>query len=169
MTTPIPLDAEQDAKQVLERHWNLGATTPVPVDPIFIARQLGLEILETGLERGVSGMLIKQPGAKATIYLSRDDSRVRQRFTCAHEIGHWMKRSVLRESWAFVDRRDQLSGRGTDPSETYSNAFAAALLMPASKVRALAGHMDPEHMAKHFEVSADAMNFRLNNLRLGTW
>lgn len=112
-------------------------------------------------------MLVKQHGSPPVIFLNETDSRVRQRFTCAHELGHWMKRSVMKDDWAFVDRRDQLSGRGTDPSERYSNAFAAALLMPASEVRALGGQMYPESLARHFEVSGEAMNIRLSAIRSG--
>lgn len=161
------LSPEQDAEQVLQRYWNLGARPIVPVDPIFIARQMGIQVLETRLDAGVSGMLVKQHGSPPTIYLNETDSRVRQRFSCAHELGHWMKRSVMKDDWAFVDRRDQLSGRGTDPSERYSNAFGAALLMPAEEVRALSGHLRPESLARHFEVSAEAMNIRLDNLGSG--
>lgn len=161
------LSPEHDAEQVLQRYWNLGTTTTVPVDPIFIARQMGIQVLETRLKAGVSGMLVKQRGSAPTIYLDETDSRARRRFTCAHELGHWMKRSLMKDDWAFVDRRDQLSGRGIDPSERYSNAFGAALLMPADEVRALSEHMRPESLAGHFEVSGEAMNIRLDNIRHG--
>ncbi|MBV9822578.1 MAG: ImmA/IrrE family metallo-endopeptidase [Actinobacteria bacterium] len=159
------LSPEEDADKVLQRYWNFGGITTLPVDPIFIARQMGIQVLETRLDSGVSGMLVKQHDAPPTIYLNEADSRVRQRFTCAHELGHWMKRSLMKDDWAFVDHRAQLSGRGTDPSERYSNAFAAALLMPASQVQALSGHARPESLARHFEVSGEAMRIRLDNLR----
>jgi hypothetical protein len=69
------LSPEQDAEQVLQRYWNLGVTSTVPVDPIFIARQMGIQVLETRLDAGVSGMLVKQHGSPPTIYLSETDSR----------------------------------------------------------------------------------------------
>jgi hypothetical protein len=121
-------DFERDAEALLDRFWNYGEGSPaVPVDPIFIARQLGLEVLIAPLEDGVGGMLVNRPGSQPTIYLNSSDGRNRQRFTCAHELGHWVKRAVARdEDWAFVDKRDQLAGRGVDPSERYANGFAAS-------------------------------------------
>lgn len=159
-------DPEEDARRMLERYWSLGAHAPIPVDPIFIARELGIGVYVAPLEQGVGGMLVNQPGKQPTIYLSADDHRNRQRFTCAHELGHWMKRAGKGSDWAFVDRRDQLSGRGTDPSERYANAFGAALLMPADAVGSLADRMSVEAMARHFGVSPQAMGLRLNNLNL---
>ncbi len=161
-------DAEKDSEAMLERYWSLGPHIPTPVDPIFIARELGLAVYVARLEPEVGGMLVNQPGKQPTIYLSTDDHRNRQRFTCAHELGHWMKRSGQGSDWAFVDRRDQLSGRGTDPDERYANGFGAALLMPASEVQALSGHMSTEAMSRHFGVSAQAMAFRLANLGIPT-
>lgn len=159
-------DFEKDARAMLEQYWGIGIHIPVPVDPIFMARELGLAVQVVALEPGVGGMLVNQPGKQPTIYLSADDHRNRQRFTCAHELGHWMKRLGRANDWAFVDRRDQLSGRGTDPSERYANGFAAALLMPAELVQSLSRHMTAERMARHFNVSPQAMGVRLTTLGL---
>ena len=58
---------------------------PVPVD--LVAHRLGLNLEETELGDGVSGILVVNKG-KGLIGYSRDQSEVRQRFTIAHEIGH---------------------------------------------------------------------------------
>ena len=156
---------ESDAQSLLDKYWSFGSPVTVPVDPIYIAQSAGLEVWEAHLSE-VGGMLVKQPRKAAPeIYLSISDPRVRQRFTCAHELGHWMKRLSNPEGdWAFVDKRNQLSGAGVDSSEMYANQFAAALLMPAGRVRQLAQGMRLDQLAAAFNVSVQAMSFRLRNL-----
>jgi len=46
------LSPEEDAEKVLQRYWNFGDTTTVPVDPIFIARQMGDSRAHTNLAIG---------------------------------------------------------------------------------------------------------------------
>jgi Zn-dependent peptidase ImmA (M78 family) len=65
---------------------------------------------------------------------------VRQRFTIAHEIGHYamhVKKSM--DSPLFIDRlvafRDDESSAGSDWEEVEANTFAVALLMLARLVR----------------------------------
>lgn len=158
-------DPELDSHKVLEQLWSLGSeSVPIPVDPIFIATALGITVLVANLEPGVDGMLVKVPGEPSpTIYLNASTGVKRQRFTCAHELGHWMKRSQG-DDWAFVDKRNQLSGLGTDPSERYANRFAAALLMPEAEVARLSDFTSLETLAAHFNVSAQAMGLRVANL-----
>ena len=110
-------------------------------------------------------MLVKRSGQDAAIYLNRLDSQARQRFTCGHELGHYVKRgSAETGDWEFIDRRDSVSSRGIDPAEVYANQFAAALLMPASMVRDLADSHEAFELAIMFGVSQDAMGLRLRNL-----
>lgn len=58
-----------------------------PVDPVWIANELGLDVVETTLDDDVSGALLKEPEQDPVIILNRNDSNVRKRFTCAHELG----------------------------------------------------------------------------------
>jgi Zn-dependent peptidase ImmA (M78 family) len=159
--------AERDAQQILDAVWVSGRR---PVDPFQIARSLGIRVyVDQGLEPDVAGMLVKQPGYDdPEIVLNANDSRNRQRFTCAHELGHYNKRSKSGDfgEWHFVDRRDSLSGQGSNPDEIYANQFAAALLMPAPWVRELADRYEVPALAFEFGVSADAMTYRLKNLGL---
>jgi Zn-dependent peptidase ImmA (M78 family) len=104
---------------------------------------------------------------------------VRQRFTIAHEIGHYVmhvKNST--HSRLFIDRyvafRDDESSAGNDWQEVEANAFGAALLMPALLVREeikkrkldLDDEDDLSTLAKQFHVSPSAMSYRLVNLGL---
>ena len=168
----LTMEAEKDAWELLEKAWLQGGTSRphLPVDPFAIARKLGIKVfVDFGLPAEVSGMLRKRSGYEdPEIILNANDSRNRQRFTCAHELGHYNQR--IKEgadgSWEYVDKRDPLSSQGMKPEEIYANKFAAGLLMPREEVKARAGDPNVASLALDFGVSADAMRFRLENLRL---
>jgi Zn-dependent peptidase ImmA (M78 family) len=163
------VDPKRDAEEVLRTYWaKEDGSVPVPVDPIAIARKLGFKIYTATLDPNVAGMLVMNPGQDPEIYLNGGDSYNRQRFTCAHELGHWAKHVAAGvDSGRVVDYRDSLASEGTDPEEIYANQFAATLLMPEQTVRQLADHgYGPVALADTLRVSADAASFRLKNLKL---
>lgn len=160
---------EREAEEILTTVWTQGEAEPrLPVDPFYIAEALGLRVYVTGLDDGVSGMLRKREGEDPEIYLQRSDSRNRQRFTCAHELGHYVSRSAAGDdAWEYVEHRALLASQGNDPDEIFANQFAASLLMPRRVVVRLKEQVQSEAvLAYEFGVSADAMNFRLVNLGL---
>jgi Zn-dependent peptidase ImmA (M78 family) len=159
--------AERDAEAVLKTVWSQGAPEPpLPVDPIYIAHELGIEVYIATLSEGVSGMLVKRPGVDPQIYLQESDHRNRQRFTCAHELGHYVA-SEGSDTIEYVEHRALLASQGSNPDEIYANQFAAALLMPADAVKERwRERPNPALLAYDFGVSADAMNFRVVNLKL---
>ena len=159
--------AETEAADALARYWAgpVGGLA-LPVDPVFIARQMGAEVWITDLDDGVSGVLIAEPGQQTAIHLSSTEAVVRQRYTCAHEIGHLVRRRAAGVTrFGFIDRRDHLSASGTDPEESWANRFAAALLMPASMLRD-SPQRDPTNLAPVYGVSVRAMSIRLTTLGL---
>jgi Zn-dependent peptidase ImmA (M78 family) len=164
-------DAENDARQILKTVWapdGEGASVQLPVDPFVIAQKLGIKAYAAGLAEGISGMLVKRAGEDPEIYVHASDSPNRRRFTCAHELGHYYKRSATGDTdYEYVEHRDLLTSQGNDPDEIYANKFAASLLMPREEVvrRCEEGHGVPT-LAYEFGVSEDAMRFRLVNLGL---
>lgn len=161
---PLPSNPGTAAERLLNDIWG----EKIPVDPVAIARSLGIQVLNAQLGPTVSGALSKEIGQDPKILLNSDDSANRKRFTCAHEIGHFVKRfSNSPQEYEYVDLRSDLSSTGLDEEERFANAFAASLLMPEKHVRRLhqAGLLDFE-MALRFDVSAEAMQFRLKNLGL---
>jgi Zn-dependent peptidase ImmA (M78 family) len=166
------MEAEHDAKQLLQKAWWKQPSSEVrlPVDPFAIARELGIKVFaDRSLPADVSGMLKKQAGySDPEILLNAGDSRNRQRFTCAHELGHYTQRVKSGKDgiWDYVDRRDPLSSQGLDADEVYANQFAAELLMPRDVVTERAKGSNAAALAIDFGVSGDAMGFRLENLRL---
>jgi Zn-dependent peptidase ImmA (M78 family) len=143
---------------------------PVPVERV--AKCLNIKVDKSDLGHDCSGVLIRQ-GDRAVIGVNRADHPNRERFTIAHEIGHY----VLHERETYVDTgyrvnfRDLDSGSGTKSEEVEANRFAAALLMPEAMVKVafndlafdLAGTKDDElrKLADLFGVSTQAMAYRL--------
>lgn len=157
----VKLDATAEAERILEENW----TDSVPVDPARIARKMGIEVVDAYLDPDVAGAIEKRPGQPVKIFLNTEDHPNRQRFTCAHEIGHYVQRGDA--DFEFIDYRDMTASLGVDEEERYANAFAAALLMPEKEVRRFNGlGMRPDDMATTLGVSEAALVNRLKNLDL---
>ena len=147
--------------------------TPVPVEQV--AAHLGIRIELADLGKDCSAVLVRN-GKRAVIGVNEAQHSNRRRFSIAHEIAHFW----LHEGDTYVDKgyrvnfRDLESGSGTKLEEMEANAFAAALLMPAKRVRdafrqqpfELTGDDSLELLAKKFSVSTEAMTYRLMNLQL---
>lgn len=162
-----PTESAQDAaERILKLLWQKGeAALPLPVDPVRIAHDLGIDVFDVELPQEVSAALIKERGQDPRILLNVQDSRNRQRFSCAHEIGHFIQRDE--DEYDYIDHRDIFSSLGTEPEEIFANSFAACLLMPGSEVREFATRNMPDYeMALRFDVARDAMSVRLASLGL---
>lgn len=148
----------------------------LPVRIEEIAKRRGLTVLPYPLENEISGILvIKDTGS--TIGYNQHESRVRRRFTIAHELGHFELHQ--NESNVFVDKNFKVLFRGTSQDgdsnaqlEQEANVFAASILMPddlvneeVSKLEFDLGNEDSiKELAKRFEVSVTAMYYRMLNL-----
>jgi len=167
--SPIAKSAKDEAERVFRDVWlHTAGPNRFPVDPIRVAHRLGIKVFRVLLNPDVSGALVKEPGKDVAILLNETDSDNRQRFTCAHEIGHYVKRgTAARQSIRFVDERSKLSGLGTDPEEIFANQFGACLLMPEDEIRGqFRKHKQVYALTRHFGVSADAIGLRLKALGL---
>jgi hypothetical protein len=125
---------------------------PVPVESIA-EDLLGLAV--TRAEMACSGMLF--PAARR-IVVNASEHAVRQRFTIAHELGHWVCQVLEGTTKPVYCRSDEVD-ESARKLEREANVFAAELLMPEDAVRA-----SDENM---FDVSDIAFRWRLFNLGLG--
>jgi Zn-dependent peptidase ImmA (M78 family) len=172
---PIVNKAERAARNLLE---DFGVSAPpVPVEDI--ARRLGARVSFEHFGPSVSGMLYRD-GANAVIGVNATHAKTRQRFTIAHEIGHLRLhegRPMFVDRSVRIDRRDANAALGVDPDEIEANSFAAALLMPESMIFAAVTHSSTRQatveveeiirrLANRFDVSPQAMEYRLANLGL---
>lgn len=172
-TEQVKKRASLAAADVLNKHWfdeSIG-DIPLPVDATIIAEKLGAEVFLADLSKydDLSGSIYVPPRGqgRAKIMVNKDHHLHRRRFTCAHEIGHLMdQRNESQDEFGFVDNRDTLASTGTDSREVFANQFAAALLMPSDEVEWLSAEHDLYALARRFRVSTEAMQHRLNSLRL---
>ena len=163
--TAVAADAARDAERLLLTVWC--SPDKIPVDPVLIARGLGIEVVNAELAANVSGALVKRTGQDPIVLVNSKDSANRRRFTCAHELGHFVRRSDQLDEYQYTDLRSDLAATGQDPEEIYANAFGACLLMPERMVRRLRGlGLNDWELALRFGVSREAMQHRLGNLRL---
>ena len=148
----------------------------MPVD--IVAHRLNLEVEAAPLGEGVSGVLVVNDKA-GTIGYNATQSVVRQRFTIAHEIGHYILHAAEAKDPLFIDkqytasyRRDAASAKGEDIQEIQANSFAASLLMPEDLLlqeleRMRFDMVDEDaliQLSDKFEVSTQAMSIRLGGL-----
>jgi Zn-dependent peptidase ImmA (M78 family) len=151
---------------------------PVPIG--VVAQRLGLATEAVVLKEDTSGMLVVEGNVGAIGY-NASHAPVRQRFTIAHEIAHYVLHAKKKNqrSRVFIDRyvtfrRDEKSAKGDDREEVEANQFGAALLAPRILVQQeiqkheldLDDDDDIVFLAKRFQMSPAAMTNRLANLRL---
>lgn len=160
----VRLLAEQLASDALNEHWS--PDLAVPVDPVHVARSMGVEVFSADLDADVFGM-IRGDQEGAEIYVERSQPANRYRFTVAHECGHYVEHAQVDPSGqvAYIDRRSDPGGY--DPSETFANHFAGALLMPKGVVGPwVRTGRDDFALADIFGVSLQAWRLRREHLQV---
>jgi Zn-dependent peptidase ImmA (M78 family) len=152
---------------------------PVPVEAII--RRQGINIARKSLDDDTSGFVYVDSRTNSTVIgLNVSHSKTRQRFTLAHELGHFLMHKTsgghlhVDEKDFFVRFRDKHSGDGSDQQEREANAFAAELLMPTTFLERDIKHLKDgvsisdekaiRSMANRYGVSLQALLFRLGNL-----
>ncbi|MGL5715062.1 MAG: ImmA/IrrE family metallo-endopeptidase [Paraclostridium sp.] len=163
------------ALDVLESHDIIS----LPVDPVLIANNLGIRVYAENFETyngdKVSGAIVKHEDGTIEILVNENDTYERQRFTIAHELGHYFLHLKNAPQYERVDMH-RATGYSTNiPQEVEANNFAAALLMNETTVLkkflvakdfglGVVGSID--YLSNQFGVSKQAMQYRLRNLGL---
>jgi Zn-dependent peptidase ImmA (M78 family) len=152
---------------------------PIPVEKIAVHAGCQVKAFDDDKD-GVSGVFMVQNSVPVIGY-NCNQSPVRQRFTIAHELGHFILHNHNDPNEVYVDHntyplfRDQNSSTGASIIEQQANAFAAALLMPeklvVEEIRNINFDFTDEspalsELALKFNVSTMAMSIRLVNLHL---
>jgi Zn-dependent peptidase ImmA (M78 family)/DNA-binding XRE family transcriptional regulator len=145
------------------------AITAPPIPVTELVAGCGVLILPWDFDN-VDGLVVELDDGVA-IGVNRTQSRNRQRFTLAHELGHHLLGHTER---FHVDFGGDLSSTAIGEHHDYdwraeraANDFAASLLMPAPMVReAHSKNSDLTSLASSFKVSTSAMGYRLASLRL---
>lgn len=139
-----------------------------PVKLSALARALGVGLKAATLSAGISGEIRPDPdnAGKFLIRVNRHDAGNRQRFTVAHEIGHFL----LHSDQIGDGIKDDVLYRSnlSDRREAEANRMAADLLMPEhlidewlERARLLRVEDVVRYLAAQFEVSEASMKIRL--------
>ena len=169
---------EVDAEAIAEaerRRLGIG-DAPVPRLRALLEREAGLRIFHLPLPSGIAGLYGMAKEVGPCVAINSKHPLVRQRWSLAHEYGHFLTR---------LDRPEvtRMSGYQRLPQpERLAERFAAAFLMPSSglerRVRELESGerrvtvADLLLVADEYEVSLQALALRLEDLRIlpsGTW
>ncbi|MGR9400190.1 ImmA/IrrE family metallo-endopeptidase [Rhizobium leguminosarum] len=141
----------------------------VPVEKI--AEEAGIEVRYGDLGE-ISGLLARKPGI-TIIGVNVEQPNVRQRFTIAHELGHYLLHEGLGE---HADRdyrinfRDSSSSEASNVLEIEANFFAANLLMPEEFLErddaesAIEDDQGVADLAAKYDVSRHAMSLRIGKI-----
>lgn len=159
----------------------------IAIDVFALVEDMGIELIFEPLPDGTSGLIsIDENNTK--IVVNENHHPNRQRFTAAHEIGHYELHRNLRSM--FLDgsfskgiseknsnnkktfHRDGKSHTGDNEVEVEANRYAAALIMPEELVFQeikmlsidLADEFDVKRLAQKFKVSEQAMTHRVGSL-----
>lgn len=141
----------------------------VPVRVGALADALGIKVVRSPLSPNISGLIKPSPETRAgfEIRVNKYEVPERQRFTVAHELGHYLLHRHDIGAGGVVDSvmyRSALTSR----KEAEANRIAADIVMPLHLVRRevdrCGGLVRPEIadlVANRFKVSLPAMKVRL--------
>lgn len=156
---------EEKAEKILT---DFGGSS-IPVNVAEIAKKADVMIKKAPSNK-FSGLLYRK-GNTAFMAISSSEPLVRQRFTIAHELGHFF---LHPNKDTFIEFRDNEKNIARGIKEIHANQFAAALLMPRKFLERDVKNFKKtgltkqatEFLSKKYLVSEEAMTFRLLNLNL---
>lgn len=176
-TQPLEMNLDEIERKASEL-LDLYELNQVPVNLYELCNRLNISVSNTKFKEYendyIVGAIKKDDDGNVKIYINKDDSINRNRFTIAHELGHYCLEHISNNGQRMtLARRD---GYNTNNYiEKQANQFAAALLMNKDKVRKEYEEMKNlkvssstiiNILSRMFGVSEQAMKFRLKNLEL---
>ena len=143
----------------------------LPVGIISIANALGIEVYEKDMDKDVSGKITYDSVNKEFyITVNKNDTKERQRFSIAHELGHYfLHREILEQEGTHIDtlyRKTKTEDEEAKQREREVDYFAGALLMNDLMLKNLREDYSIAELADIFKVSVSAMTVRLDILGL---
>lgn len=144
----------------------------MPVDLDKLCNDLGIDLSYVDMIDEISGEVECREDGSFAINVNKRHHPNRQRFTIAHELGHFIHhRSLIgdgiddNKAYRSVDTGKYYNKNITPYHEREANRFAASLLMPKDKViKCKKSNISTIKMAEHFKVSQAAMSYRLREL-----
>ncbi|AKG07771.1 hypothetical protein AAX06_05945 [Moraxella bovoculi] len=159
--------ATRYAQSVLEKYWD--RKLPINLEKIIENIQKSMNKSDINfsyesLDEGISGSInYDKTNECFHIKVNNNKHIHHQRFTLAHELGHY----ALSHGEKYDNEKTLFRNGHSDPDEVEANAFAAEILMPKVVVNMLIfeeGIVEVQSLANIFKVSELAMRYRLKNL-----
>lgn len=144
-----------------------------PVNIEAIIRSLGIDLdKKADLHPEIAGQLARLPDGKFKISVNRKDTYYRQRFTMAHELGHYLMHAHLigdgiddSKAYRSVPEGDFFNEAISKREETQANQFASRLLLPKSVITRLAKPgVSVKDISVKLQASIQATEIRLQGL-----
>lgn len=139
-----------------------------PVDVHKIAKLLGFTIIESDFPNNYSGEIFIEGDIKS-IGINKNHTQKRQRFSIAHELGHYLNaHQYFDEDGKMLEDTEFDFTNPLHRQEKEANMFASELLIPKEfLVRDLNEFgLDIDKLTDKYQVSEQAMWIRLTSLRL---
>ncbi|WP_244826021.1 MULTISPECIES: ImmA/IrrE family metallo-endopeptidase [unclassified Caballeronia] len=146
------------AEYLYSKYWD----GRLPVDPEAIARAAGVTVNFDPDMGEVFGRFERVDG-KPHIYINSREGKRRQRFSIAHELGHF----ALRHGNSFVDTAKQFVEVPRRLVELQANTFALELLIPGFAVDILIEKRNItsiKKLSEQFHVGQGAMTIKLGQM-----
>lgn len=147
-----------------------------PFKIVEFINELGIRVIAAEIPYYISGAIRKEEDNYA-VYINDSHFLTRQRFTLAHELGHFFYDKEYLDSNEIIDPSKQAQPKILFRKDIYpidskmqgmdikANQFAAELLMPKEKfIEVWNRETSPEEVAKFFGVSVEATKIRASNL-----
>lgn len=137
----------------------------IPVNILKIAKSNDIAVYKADLEKKILGAIrYDKQNKKYTILLNEKQSYEQQRFTLAHELGHFfLHKKILESEELHVDIMYKIE----DEQEAEVDYFAGALLMNKLLLEKMyEKNQSIRELAEMFEVSISVMTIRLDTLGL---
>jgi Zn-dependent peptidase ImmA (M78 family) len=153
------IKAARTARQELD----LGLMGPLPDILTVVEDMAEVPVAILSLPTGIAGAFGRRR-QQPFIFLNGDEPPVRQRFTLAHEFGHYRLRHL-----PVVDKTETIFGSTKNLDEIQARYFAGELLLPKAALESWIERHEPEsidldvvvRLAAAFGVSAIAARVRL--------
>jgi Zn-dependent peptidase ImmA (M78 family) len=139
-----------------------------PVDVIAIASHYNITVFsDTSLSDYQNGCILVNDNEEYEIIINKSHSVVRQRFTVAHEIAHYIFDRDYLDIHKSIDRDGDAKDHSYRHREIRANKFASELLMPEERfIDIFLELKNIDTLANYFLVSKNAIKFRAMNLGL---
>lgn len=141
----------------------------IQTEPINIKKVItdifGIDVIKADLDRNISGFIERLGEKNWGIYVNQYENPKRQKFTMAHELGHFIRHKNILLAGSHAD---QILFRDDKNStiEMEASSFAANLLMPEDKFAEYIaqGNNTIEKLAEKFDLSETAVRYRAYKL-----